>query len=148
MLCYKVFYLHQIVQVLPGTWKTEQFFEKITEQRQFTPHPFRATFDCVGPPCCAHPKRNRQVFGEGDRSGKCYSGRLLLNLTINVDINGILNTVNWIPRARNIRVQPVLVEMQVLKIVLTKLVSLTASSRDKEVLIECLMFIDSWLLYW
>lgn len=83
------------------------------------------------------------MFGEGDRSGKCYSGRLLLNLTINVDINGILNTVNWIPRARNIRVQPVLVEMQVLKIVLTKLVSLTASSRDKEVLIECLMFIDS-----
>lgn len=88
------------------------------------------------------------MFGEGDRSGKCYSGRLLLNLTINVDINGILNTVNWIPRARNIRVQPVLVEMQVLKIVLTKLVSLTASSRDKEVLIECLMFIDSSLLYW
>lgn len=83
------------------------------------------------------------MFGEGDRSGKCYSGRLLLNLTINVDINGILNTVNWIPRARNIRVQPVLVEMQVLKIVLTKLVSLTASSRDKEVLIECLMYIDS-----
>lgn len=83
------------------------------------------------------------MFGEGDRCGKCYSGRLLLNLTINVDINGILNTVNWIPRARNIRVQPVLVEMQVLKIVLTKLVSLTASSRDKEVLIECLMFIDS-----
>lgn len=83
------------------------------------------------------------MFGEGDRSGKCYSGRLLLNLTINVDINGILNTVNWIPRARNIRVPPVLVEMQVLKIVLTKLVSLTASSRDKEVLIECLMFIDS-----
>lgn len=83
------------------------------------------------------------MFGEGDRSGKCYSGRLLLNLTINVDINGILNTVNWIPRARNIRVQPVLVEMQVLKIVLTKLVSLTASSRGKEVLIECLMFIDS-----
>lgn len=83
------------------------------------------------------------MFGEGDRSGKCYSGRLLLNLTINVDINGILNTVNWIPRARNIRVQPVLVEMQVLKIVLTKLVSLTASSRDKEVLIEYLMFIDS-----
>lgn len=83
------------------------------------------------------------MFGEGDRSGKCYSGRLLLNLTINVDINGILNTFNWIPRARNIRVQPVLVEMQVLKIVLTKLVSLTASSRDKEVLIECLMFIDS-----
>lgn len=83
------------------------------------------------------------MFGEGDRSGKCYSGRLLLNLTINVDINGILNTVNWIPRARNIRVQPVLVETQVLKIVLTKLVSLTASSRDKEVLIECLMFIDS-----
>lgn len=83
------------------------------------------------------------MFGEGDRSGKCYSGRLLLNLTINVDINGILDTVNWIPRARNIRVQPVLVEMQVLKIVLTKLVSLTASSRDKEVLIECLMFIDS-----
>lgn len=83
------------------------------------------------------------MFGEGDRSGKCDSGRLLLNLTINVDINGILNTVNWIPRARNIRVQPVLVEMQVLKIVLTKLVSLTASSRDKEVLIECLMFIDS-----
>lgn len=39
--------------------------------------------------------------------------------------------------------KPVLVEMQVLKIVLTKLVSLTASSRDKEVLIECLMFIDS-----
>lgn len=73
------------------------------------------------------------MFGEGDRSGKCYSGRLLLNLTINVDINGILNTFNWIPRARNIRVQPVLVEMQVLKIVLTKLVSLTASSRDKEV---------------
>lgn len=83
------------------------------------------------------------MFGEGDRSGKCYSGRLLLNLTINVDINGILDTVNWIPRARNIRVQPVLVEMQVLKIVLTKLVSLTASSRDKEVLIECLMYIDS-----
>lgn len=83
------------------------------------------------------------MFGEGDRSGKCYSGRLLLNLTINVDINGILDTVNWIPRARNIRVQPVLVEMQVLKIVLTKLVSLTASSRDKEVLIECLMFIYS-----
>lgn len=105
VLCYKVFYLHQIVQVLPWTWKTEQFFEKITEQRQFTPDSFRATFDCVGPPCCAHPKRNRQVFGEGDRSGKCYSGRLLLNLTINVDINGILNTVNWIPRTRNIRVQ-------------------------------------------
>lgn len=39
--------------------------------------------------------------------------------------------------------KPVLVEMQVLKIVLTKLVSLTASSRDKEVLIEYLMFIDS-----
>lgn len=80
------------------------------------------------------------MFGEGDRSGKCYSGRLLLNLTINVDINGILDTVNWIPTGT---AKPVLVEMQVLKIVLTKLVSLTASSRDKELLIECLMFIDS-----
>lgn len=35
------------------------------------------------------------MFGEGDRSGKCYSGWFFLNLIINVDINGIFDIVGF-----------------------------------------------------